>query len=184
MRVSLVGKNTHVASIHNIAKRRGLGGMASRPAPSHRACALPYDDEDIDAKLEDFMKRQAEIESGLAKKAKAEDNQVMGSQEVAEEDARRFCRDIVNVLKLLKNSRDMTVNEVRLTLAIEDPRARDRRKMDMEDASGVSRDEIAAALMDVAEGKIPTDRIALRELHRELMSWPGLDPSEPGTTGR
>ncbi len=32
------------------------------------------------------------------------------------------------MLKLLKSNRDMSVNEVKLTLAIEDPRARERRE--------------------------------------------------------
>lgn len=50
-----------------------------------------------------------------------------------------------------------------------------------QDSSGVSRDEMAAALMDVSEGRVPTDRIALRELARELTAWPALDEpiSEP-----
>lgn len=45
----------------------------------------------------------------------------------------------------------------------------------------MSRDEMAAALMDVSEGRVPTDRIALRELARELTAWPALDEpiSEP-----
>ena len=44
-----------------------------------------------------------------------------------------------------------------------------------QDSSGVSRDEMAAALMEVSEGKVPTDRIALRELAREMTQWPALD---------
>ena len=47
-----------------------------------------------------------------------------------------------------------------------------------QDSSGISREEMAAALMDVAEGRIPADRIALRELCKELQQWPALD--EPG----
>ena len=45
----------------------------------------------------------------------------------------------------------------------------------LQDSSGVSRDEMAAALMEVSEGRIPADRIALRELHREICSWPTDD---------
>ena len=29
--------------------------------------------------------------------------------------------------------------------------------------------------MQVSEGKIPTDRIALRELCREMQQWPAMD---------
>ena len=43
-----------------------------------------------------------------------------------------MCREIVGVLKTLKEARDMSLNEVRLTVAIEDPRARERRLMGME----------------------------------------------------
>lgn len=128
------------------------------------------------------MARQAELESGAVKR-KAEPGQVLGAAEVTEEQAKTYCREVVNALKLLKQKRDMSVNEVKLTVAIEDPRARERRLMGMEDASGVSRDEMAEALAEVAEGRIPADRIALRELHREITSWPFLDADEPGTTG-
>lgn len=44
-----------------------------------------------------------------------------------------------------------------------------------QDSSGISRDEMAEALMQVSEGKIPTDRIALRELCREMQQWPAMD---------
>ena len=129
------------------------------------------------------MKRQAELESGDAKR-KAEPGQILGAAEVSEDEAKRLCREIVNVLKLLKNKRDMAVNEIKLTIAIEDPRSRERRLMGMEDSSGVSRDEMAEALETVAEGKVPADRIALRELHREMINWPFVDADEPGTTGK
>lgn len=78
----------------------------------------------------------------------------------------------------------MTLNEVRLTVAIEDPRARERRLMGMETSAGVSREEMAAALLEVADGKVPQDRIALRELYKEMTSWPFLDTEESGTTGK
>lgn len=34
---------------------------------------------------------------------------------------------------------------------------------------------MATALMEVSEGRIPSDRIALRELWREISAWPALD---------
>lgn len=137
-----------------------------------------------------------------------------------------MCREVVAILRRLKEQRDMSLNEVRLTVAIEDPRARERRLMGMEvrpgldcmahalllhrallefrplgpchstsctaaqplhppahpalaarvqDSSGISRDEMAGALMEVSEGRIPTDRIALRELWKEISQWPALD---------
>jgi hypothetical protein len=151
----------------------------------HRLAAARNDlgEEDLEAQLEEFMQRQAELESGDAKR-KAEPGQVLGAAEVSEDEAKKYCREIVNVLKLLKNKRDMSVNEVKLTIAIEDPRSRERRLMGMEDSSGVSRDEMADALDAVAEGNVPADRIALRELHREMVNWPFVDADEPGTTGK
>lgn len=128
------------------------------------------------------MKRQAEIESGEAKR-KVAPGQVLGVEEVPDDAAKRYCQEIVNGLKLLKQKRDMSVNEIRLTIAIEDPRARERRLMGVEDSSGASREEMAEALMEVAEGRIPQDRIALRELHREIVSWPFLDVEEPAVSG-
>lgn len=50
----------------------------------------------------------------------------------------------------------------------------------MQDEGGASRDEIAAALVEVAEGRIPKDRIALRELYREIMEWPFVDAAPEG----
>ena len=44
------------------------------------------------------------------------------------QDAKALCREVSRMLKLLKSNRDMSVNEVKLTLAIEDPRARERRE--------------------------------------------------------
>lgn len=41
---------------------------------------------------------------------------------------------------------------------------------------------MAAALVEVAEGRIPQDRIALRELHREMLVWPFLE-DQPSSTG-
>eukprot|EP00983_Pelagomonas_calceolata_P088467 1157209-Pelagomonas_calceolata.AAC.2 len=38
----------------------------------------------------------------------------------------------------------------------------EQRALGIEDSRGVSRDEMAAALMDVAEGRLPKDRIALK----------------------
>jgi NAD+--asparagine ADP-ribosyltransferase len=137
-------------------------------------------EEDLEAQVEAFMKRQAEIEGGESVR-KAEPGKILGEDEVNEEDAKTYCREIVQVMKSLKQKRDMTVNEIRLTVSIEDPRAREQRLMGIEDSRGVSRDEMAEALAEVSEGKIPKDRIALRELHKEMINWPFLDleGSEP-----
>lgn len=91
------------------------------------------------------------------------------------QDAKRMCREIVDGIQALRQSRDMTVNEIRLTLAIESPIVREQREMmGAEAGPGVSRDDVAAALADVAAGRVPRDRVALRELHKEVAAWPFL----------
>ena len=146
------------------------------------ASSKDVSEEDLEAQLEAFMERQAALESGEMSRKKPEPGEILGASEVDEDEAKEYCREIVSVLKLLKQNRDMSVNEARLVIAIEDPRAKERRMMGVEDSSGVSRDEMAEALMEVAEGKIPADRIALRELHREMIDWPFLDPEEGGAS--
>lgn len=53
-------------------------------------------------------------------------------------------------------------------------RAAPRAASPLQDERGVSRDEMASALMDVAEGRIPKDRIALKCLRDEVAGWPFL----------
>lgn len=43
-----------------------------------------------------------------------------------------YCREIVSVLEKLQKTRDMTYSEVKLTVAIDDPTARDRRAIGIE----------------------------------------------------
>jgi len=138
-------------------------------------------EEDLEAQVEAFMQKQAEVESGQSTRA-VDPNKILGEDQVSEEDAKAYCREIVQVMKTLKQNRDMTVNEIKLTISIEDPRAREQRLMDIEDSRGVSRDEMAAALEVVAEGQVPRDRIALRELHREMVNWPFLEVDGTKTT--
>jgi hypothetical protein len=107
-------------------------------------------EEDLEAQMEAFMQRQAEIESGQSVR-KAEPGKILGESEVSEEDAKSYCREIVQVMKSLRQNRDMTVNEIKLTISIEDPRAREQRMMGIEDSRGVSRDEMADALTEVSE---------------------------------
>ncbi|KAH9316452.1 hypothetical protein KI387_025079, partial [Taxus chinensis] len=53
------------------------------------------------------------------------------------------------VVQLLKEKRDMTFNEVRLTIMIEDPReAEQKRQLGVEDDRGCTREDMAEALLD------------------------------------
>ena len=53
----------------------------------------------------------------------------------------------------------------------------------LQNESGVSRDEIAECLIDVAERRKVNNRIALRELRKELAAWPGLLKSSEDAGG-
>lgn len=45
-----------------------------------------------------------------------------------EQEARIYCQEIRDTIKVLKSNRDMAFNEIKLTISIEDPRARERRE--------------------------------------------------------
>ena len=134
------------------------------------------DDEDVDDKVAAFLKEQDDSERGA--ETKPEIKTVIGDDEVDEEQAKAYCRDITRVIRTLKEKRDMDVREAKLIVQIDDPRNDEARKMGMEDSAGVSRDEMAAALDDVVAGNVPKDRIALRTLHTEMSDWPFLDSDE------
>ncbi|GMH36091.1 hypothetical protein BSKO_03959 [Bryopsis sp. KO-2023] len=129
-------------------------------------------DVDLEDAAEAFMKEQAALEAG-SDMVKLE--KVVGSDVVPDEKAKEYCRDVVAVIEKLVSLREMTFNEIKLTVSIDDPLARDRRSVGIEDDSGASREEIAAALVEVNEGRIPKDRIALKVLREELVNWPSLE---------
>uniref|UniRef100_A0A7S0SLR8 Uncharacterized protein n=1 Tax=Mantoniella antarctica TaxID=81844 RepID=A0A7S0SLR8_9CHLO len=84
--------------------------------------------------------------------------------------------EIKDYLKLLYVKREMNFNEVRLTLAIEDPRLADRReRYGIEDESGVSADEKCAALETIDAGEMPEDLLACEKLLEDFRAWPGLE---------
>ena len=79
---------------------------------------------------------------------------MLGADEVSEEQAKAYCRDVTRILRMLSDKRDMDTREAKLILQIDDPRNDEARKLGVEDSRGVSRDEMAAALEAVQEGKV------------------------------
>jgi hypothetical protein len=134
--------------------------------------------EDLEAQAEAFMKAQSAIETGESEDPGISLNVTdeYGTAEVTDEEVELYTAEIMDLLELLVKRRDMTLNEVKLILAIEDPRAQEARRVyGIEDESGVSREEITQCFVDVVEKKKKiNNRIALRELRKELMNWPGL----------
>ncbi|KAK4487967.1 hypothetical protein RD792_003705 [Penstemon davidsonii] len=85
-------------------------------------------------------------------------------------------QDLEYVLERLKKNRDMLFNEVKLTLMIEDPRDVERRRLlGIDDEDAPTRDDLADALVQVNEGKIPENRVALKMLAEEMIQWPNLE---------
>lgn len=146
--------------------------------------SVAAEEVDLEDQVELFMKRQAELESGAAFARTRDPDQVIGGDVVSEDDAKAYCREIISFLRTLKATRDMTINEAKLVVAIEDPRARERRQLGIEDERGVSRDEMAAALDEVAAGRVPTDRLALKCLYEDMAGWPylSLESEAPAAT--
>ncbi|XP_072957362.1 protein CHLOROPLAST ENHANCING STRESS TOLERANCE, chloroplastic [Typha angustifolia] len=99
-----------------------------------------------------------------------------GEQQDATPEDLENIREIKRVLELLKTNRDMLFGEVKLTIMIEDPRDIERKRLlGIEDPDDLTRDDLAAALEDVNEGRIPENRAALRLLAKEMTEWPDLE---------
>lgn len=91
-----------------------------------------------------------------------------------------YVSQIKRVLELLRKNRDMLFGEVKLTIMIEDPRDVERRRMlGIDDDNAPSRDDMAAALEEINEGRIPKNRLVLKMLAEELTSWPNLENVAP-----
>lgn len=85
-------------------------------------------------------------------------------------------REIKRVVELLQKNRDMTFGEVKLTIMIEDPRDVERKRLlGIEDPDELTRDDLADALVEVNEGRIPENRDVLRLLAKEMSEWPDVD---------
>ncbi|XP_022851504.1 ycf3-interacting protein 1, chloroplastic-like [Olea europaea var. sylvestris] len=70
----------------------------------------------------------------------------------------------------------MLFNEVKLTVSIEDPRNVERRRLlGIDDEDAPTRDELAAVLVEVSEGKIPKDHVDTQMLPEEITQWPNLE---------
>jgi hypothetical protein len=66
---------------------------------------------------------------------------------VAAQNAKAMCREVVRILRTLKAKRDMTVNEARLIVSIEDPRTREQRQLGIE-VGGVAATAAAANMFN------------------------------------
>ncbi|XP_051113586.1 ycf3-interacting protein 1, chloroplastic [Andrographis paniculata] len=94
-----------------------------------------------------------------------------------------YVSQIKTVLELLRKNRDMLFDEVKLTIMIEDPRDVERKRLlGIDDENAPTREDLADALVQVNEGKIPEDREALQMLAEEMLGWPNLEVEAPKKT--
>eukprot|EP00243_Klebsormidium_subtile_P002848 TRINITY_DN15783_c0_g1_i1.p1 TRINITY_DN15783_c0_g1~~TRINITY_DN15783_c0_g1_i1.p1 ORF type:complete len:285 (-),score=62.26 TRINITY_DN15783_c0_g1_i1:208-1062(-) len=158
--------------------RHNLTRFMSKGFAVHESCSIQSNQQS----RRRGVVRAAQGESASGSVA-TEEEEFEDDEDYSEEEQRRDMAAIRNVLKALRTKRDMPFNEVKLTIMIEDPRlAEQREKYGIEDDSGVSREELAAALVDVNEGRVPEDPYVLRELTKEMLNWPNLDEELPGRT--
>ncbi|CAH8307191.1 unnamed protein product [Eruca vesicaria subsp. sativa] len=115
------------------------------------------------------------LEQQEKEKEDRDDDEDEEEGEVDPEDL-KYVNEIKRVLELLRRNRDMMFNEVKLTIMIEDPRELEKRRLlGIEDADAPSREDLAEALEQVNEGKIPKDRLTLQMLYEEMIRWPNLE---------
>lgn len=126
----------------------------------------------------------AGVESSASSSASASAFDGFSTAPVAEDAARLadMVAEIKDYLKLLYVKREMSFNEVKLTIGIEDPRlAENRARYGIEDESGVSGEEKVETLEMIERGETPTDMMAVETVLQEFRNWPGLDSSDrPG----
>ncbi|XP_011008215.1 PREDICTED: uncharacterized protein LOC105113655 [Populus euphratica] len=153
---------TRLASIfldHNALRRRKTGNLL-------------VGKEDIELSVQDQEEDQEEEEE----EEEEEEALPPSPQDL------QYVQDIKRVLELLRKNRDMIFSEVKLTVMIEDPREVERRRLlGIDDADTPTRDDLAEALEQVNEGKIPKNREALQMLAEEMINWPNLEVEAPKT---
>merc|ERR1711920_548846 len=98
------------------------------------------------------------------------DKKLIGNDIISEEKARGLCKSVVKNLRLLIEKRDMTINEVKLVLAIENSRTKEK-ITNTKQNEAVLREDVSLAFLEVVAGCIPKDRFALCVLAREMDNW-------------
>ncbi|XP_010537123.1 PREDICTED: ycf3-interacting protein 1, chloroplastic [Tarenaya hassleriana] len=116
------------------------------------------------------------------KEREKDEDEEEGEGEVDPDDL-EYVSEIKRALELLRKNRDMLFSEVKLTIMIEDPREVERKRLlGIEDADGPTREDLAEALVQVNEEKVPKNRLALRMLYEEMINWPNLEIEATKTT--
>ncbi|NP_001142698.1 Protein CHLOROPLAST ENHANCING STRESS TOLERANCE, chloroplastic [Zea mays] len=171
-------------SPHNHRHHDALYPSVPNVWPRHRRRrrgAVASVDQEESSASETAVAPEEDLGPPVSSDAAAEDGVATSAQpaEASPEDLENI-REIKRVLELLKKNRDMTFGEVKLTIMIEDPRDIERKRtLGIEDPDEITRDDLADALAEVNEGKIPENRVALQLLAKEMAEWPDIEIEAP-----
>merc|ERR1712217_694632 len=94
---------------------------------------------------------------------------ISGVRTVNDQQVIILCKSIVKNTRYLIEKHDMTINEVKLTLALEKPLSMEQ--MNGENDFWIPRENVVQAFMKVVGGKVPKDRIALSTLAKNMETW-------------
>lgn len=123
----------------------------------------------LEEKTAQFM-RELEQQGTMQEKISVES---FRTETLMDAETRDICDSVSKNLKVLIERYDMTVNEVKLTLAI-DHRTKNK-VVASKPTSSVTREMVASAYLDVIAGTIPRNKIALKILAHDIDDWLTLD---------
>merc|ERR1711972_1117520 len=122
-----------------------------------------YEPDEMEKKLIAII---GNIEKSVVRKSS---EKISGGRIVNDQQVIILCKSIVKNTRYLIEKHDMTINEVKLTLALEKPLSMEQ--MNGENNFWIPRENVVQAFMEVVGGKVPKDRIALSTLAKDMETW-------------
>merc|ERR1712187_101940 len=120
---------------------------------------------------DEMEKKLIAIISNLEKPAVSKSKEkISGGRVVNDQQVIILCKSIVKNTRYLIERHDMTINEVKLTLALEKPLTTEQ-QINGENNFWIPRENVVKAFMEVGGGKVPKDRIALSTLAKDMETW-------------
>merc|ERR1712099_164268 len=123
-----------------------------------------YEPDEMEKKLTAII---GNIEKPVVRKSS---EKISGGRIVNDQQVIILCKSIVENTRYLIEKHDMTINEVKLTLALEKPLSTEQ-QINGENDSWIPRENVVKAFMEVVGGKVPKDRIALSTLAKDMETW-------------
>merc|ERR1712187_922199 len=123
-----------------------------------------YEPDEMEKKLTAII---SNLEKPVVSKSK---EKISGGRVVNDQQVIILCKSIVKNTRYLIEKHDMTINEVKLTLALEKPLTMEQ-QINGENNFWIPRENVVQAFMEVVGGKVPKDRIALSTLAKDMETW-------------